>query len=668
VLYRLPELLKADPSEPVFVVEGEKDVETLRRHNLLATTNAGGAGKWKKESLFNQPLRGCHVVILPDNDEPGRQHAEAVRSILATITASVHIVKLPGLPVKGDVSDWFKQGYSRELLLAQLPTRQSDQPKVGNVGIVGNVGRRKRSYLLPAFSPFPVDSLPPTLKEYVVAAASAIGCDVSLVAVPPLAVVSGAIGNARAILLKRGWVEPPIVWSATVADSGGHKSPAFHAAVNPLVELQVDLAEDYRDLLEQHARRGKEGTKPTRPPSHVTSDTTIETLGELIRNAPKGLLVARDELDGWFTSFTRYKGKSGGSDRASWLELHRAGALIVDRLSRDQGGLIVRRACASVTGTIQPAVLARALDEESLQAGLGARFLMAMPPKAKRVWSEQEISDDQVDRYQRLLIELLTLKLKDDRKRGPHVLGLSIVAKERWRSFFDEWGQVQHTAEGEQASAYAKIEAYAARLALIHHVVSHVASGVTDITAVLESSMAAGITLARWFASEATRIYAMLHECEEDRQSRKLMEWIHSNASPINSLPGRSGVTVKALQQSNSRRWPTADDAECGLDALVTMGAGEWHQDPPRATGGRTRRWFVIIAPTSDVSDDFSEDELEDESDDCSNAKNGQAGCDRSTANGKATYVGKSVSGHKQSSETSDVGSEIGDAWEGPGS
>jgi DNA primase len=80
VPYRLPELLGADPEELIFVVEGEKDVESLRRLGLVATTNPGGAGKWRHE--YRRYLAGRKVVILPDNDDAGRAHAEEVARCL----------------------------------------------------------------------------------------------------------------------------------------------------------------------------------------------------------------------------------------------------------------------------------------------------------------------------------------------------------------------------------------------------------------------------------------------------------------------------------------------------------------------------------------------------------------------------------------------------------
>src|ERR1035437_6653721 len=68
VLYRLPEVLEA---AIVFIVEGERDVETLRAHGFVATTNAGGAkAPWL--SSFTESLRGREVILIPDNDPPGR--------------------------------------------------------------------------------------------------------------------------------------------------------------------------------------------------------------------------------------------------------------------------------------------------------------------------------------------------------------------------------------------------------------------------------------------------------------------------------------------------------------------------------------------------------------------------------------------------------------------
>ncbi|MDD2901551.1 MAG: AAA family ATPase [Syntrophales bacterium] len=143
VPYRLPELLKADT---VFVVEGEKDVHSLEALGLTATCNPGGAGKWRKE--YNQYFKGKQVVILPDNDPPdknfpegaGRAHAQDVARHLQGVAASIKMIELPGLPDKGDVSDWtgrcerFPIASTRQALFAMVKTAPEWQPQARSSG------------------------------------------------------------------------------------------------------------------------------------------------------------------------------------------------------------------------------------------------------------------------------------------------------------------------------------------------------------------------------------------------------------------------------------------------------------------------------------------------------------------------------------------------------
>src|SRR5262249_505248 len=66
----------------------------------------------------NEHFAGRHVVLLPDNDDPGREHAADVVRSLADTVASIKIVALPDLPEKGDVSDWIDAGGTRDELLS----------------------------------------------------------------------------------------------------------------------------------------------------------------------------------------------------------------------------------------------------------------------------------------------------------------------------------------------------------------------------------------------------------------------------------------------------------------------------------------------------------------------------------------------------------------------
>ena len=105
--YRLPDIIK-NPEAPIFIVEGEKCADTLARHGLVATSSHGGAGKWRDP--LNKFFEGRRVIVLPDNDEPGKRHADVVIQKLWGIAAEIKRVELQGLPPKGDVVDWFAMG------------------------------------------------------------------------------------------------------------------------------------------------------------------------------------------------------------------------------------------------------------------------------------------------------------------------------------------------------------------------------------------------------------------------------------------------------------------------------------------------------------------------------------------------------------------------------
>ena len=128
VLYRLPEVLAAiHDGKRVFIVEGEKDADNLAELGYTATTNPMGAGKWRE--AFSAYFENADVVILPDNDEPGRSHAEQVAASLVAKKATVKVVGLPNLPEKGDVSDWLDAGGdldTLEKLIGQTPRWTGD--------------------------------------------------------------------------------------------------------------------------------------------------------------------------------------------------------------------------------------------------------------------------------------------------------------------------------------------------------------------------------------------------------------------------------------------------------------------------------------------------------------------------------------------------------------
>ena len=109
LLYNLHLLSKAPKKEPFFFLEGEKKADILTDWDLCGTTldSGGQSGKGPPGDLsFKKYFKGRDVYILPDNDDTGESYATAIADHLLGVAKSVKILRLPGLPKKGDIIDW----------------------------------------------------------------------------------------------------------------------------------------------------------------------------------------------------------------------------------------------------------------------------------------------------------------------------------------------------------------------------------------------------------------------------------------------------------------------------------------------------------------------------------------------------------------------------------
>jgi len=125
VPYHLPEVMQA--IEPVFIVEGEKDVDNLRSMGFTATTSPMGAGKWRES--YNKYLRDKEVILIPDKDKPGHQHCRKIGQFLWGVAKNIKWLELPGLEEKEDISDWIEKGNTKEKLLQLIEGASDFIPK-----------------------------------------------------------------------------------------------------------------------------------------------------------------------------------------------------------------------------------------------------------------------------------------------------------------------------------------------------------------------------------------------------------------------------------------------------------------------------------------------------------------------------------------------------------
>ena len=625
VLYRLPELVASHGI--VWIVEGEKDADRLATLGLVATTAPMGAGKWRPE--YSDSLRGRPVIIIPDNDEPGRDHAKAVRNALHDVAASVTIFELPNLPPKGDVSDWLNAGGDKGTLLALAQEAEARQtasdayseaqrgdawegPSHSGNGNGRSKNPGKNGVLLPlppernaGYESFPLNALPEPIRGYVDACSAAVGCDPAYIALPMLSMLAGAIGNTRRVMLKKGWTEPAIVWTAIVGESGMAKSPALdHARFFPrrrqsqARKRYAAATEKYEVEIEKHKADLKEwkdgdqaGERPMAPDKPIleralVDDTTIEALGPILLDNWRGVLILRDELAGWLGGFDRYaKASRGGGEAPKWIEMHGGRSISIDRRHGDPRTIFIPRAAVNIGGGVQPSILRRIITQDYRDNGLLARLLMAWPPRRARKWTEAEVDQSLTTAVQTVydgLWELMPTS-DEDGDLAPILVTLSPGAKFKFVEFVNAHGAEQFEMEGDLAAAWSKLEGYAARLALVHHLVRCAARDRLDSEAGIDTeSILAGIALAQWFGGEDRRIYATLDETEQDTESRMLLELVQRRGERI---------TVRELAHA-SRRYRGPGAAEAALEWLVKVGWGTWEVNP---TDGRPATIFRLF-------------------------------------------------------------------------
>ena len=464
-----------------------------------------------------------------------------------------------------------------------------------------------------AFRPFPVEALPPAIARFVQTVAGATGTAPAWAALAALVVMAGCIGNRAAVILKKGWVEPAILWAALVGKSGTIKSVVLRHVTRPLLELFknerdafVEKTREYNIAMERYSvvlskwKSGQKKGPPTDPPLEpekprerrlLVSDVTIEKLAALLGENPLGLLVVRDELAGLVNSFDRYAGGKG-SDLQSWLSMNDGGALLVDRKS--DGSTFVEMASVSLLGTIQPFTLKNVFGTVEREAGFLARILLAFPPDRPSLWTEDELPDQLVSDWQNLLAALLELQpIWDDADRPrPRLIPMSGDAKRAFIEWHDRHArQMDELVDDHLRAHWSKLKGTCARIALLFSC-AEAARG-ARVSLVSLDSVQRAIDVTEWLKQESARIYLRLRESDGDRERRKLMEWIEQRGA---------SATVRDLTHNVAAFRGDTDGARAALNELVKSGLGRWCSTRPGTGGGRPSEKFVLLGRAASPS------------------------------------------------------------------
>ena len=380
-----------------------------------------GAGKWRLVDA--SPLKGRQCFIIPDNDNAGRSHAQQVAVSLYGEASVVKILELPGLPEKGDVSDFLDRGHTVEELAqladarsAWMPNRNGtvdhqtsplDDPGANSASDITVLAgqcptpefteqpRAIAADLIP-IQPLDAAMIPGAFRPWLQDIAER-GCfPLEYATAAAIVGLSGLIGRRLGVRPKRhdDWLVVPNLWGAIIGPPGIQKSPSVDEALRPLKRLCVDAREEHKQALAEHercklvaaAKKGasKKALEDAAKKRNASDAKLMDLAGEILADehdvAPSerrylindvtieklGELLAANPYglllnrDELIGFFKSLQRDGHQSDRAFFMEAWNGdNAYTFDRIGR--GTLHIPNVCMAIFGTIQPGPLAKYL-------------------------------------------------------------------------------------------------------------------------------------------------------------------------------------------------------------------------------------------------------------------------------------------------------------------
>jgi len=285
---------------------------------------------------------------------------------------------------------------------------------------------------------FDLALLPDSLRQWVADVCERVQCPVDFVAVPVMVALGSLIGRKVRIRPKArdSWTVVPNVWGGIIGRPGTMKSPALSEALHPLRRLEAQSLEEYEALhadyeaqselakLRKDAAKEKAKAALKKPNGEVSADalrvavpdepvlrrytahqSSMQALGELLRQNPNGLIVERDELAGLLSNLAQ-------EDKTEERGFYLTGADGVHGFTFDTIGRGLNRrvpaVCLSIIGTTQPGKIGRYLRQAQTGGegddGMMQRFGLLVWPDSPHEWRNVDRWPDNEARRQAFAI------------------------------------------------------------------------------------------------------------------------------------------------------------------------------------------------------------------------------------------------------------------------
>ena len=629
-LYRLPELLAADPALPVDVVEGEKAADAGAVAGLVTTTAAGGSGAPVSKTDW-APLRGRRVRVLADHDAPGRKWAARVADHLGDVAADVRVVHLADrwadLPPGGDLVDALEREADPGAVRAAVEALAAEA-----------AGPPEPEPLPPPLLPVPPFDpawLPVAVRAWCVDLADSRQCPLDFTAVGSLLAMAGALGARLEMRPKArdGWGVVPNLWGAAVGRPSAMKTPALAPALSLLEGLEkatrakgeeekkaaaraqrAYLAK--KKVLEKRlndAAAGKPRAKgeeveaeadvldeldalepPAAPPERcvVTQDATPEALHVLCGDNPEGITLFVDELTGLIANTK----KAGREQERPFLLSGWNGnrGHTMNRVGR--GRVHAESVVLTIAGGIQPGPLS-VLTAEAGGKGAGAdgllqRFQLMTYPDLAPDWKLVDRHGDAAafEAAQAVYVRLWNgeaveravgpITAEAAEKAGRPHLRFCAEAQPLWDAWYTATMTRARSGEADEImeSWLGKAGSMVASLALLLHVADLPPGGAATVGVSLDA-LERAVAMAGYFEAHARRVLLSGRRDAVEGAERILKELA------AGSLPER--FRARAMARKGWTGLKTVEQAAPALELLVDHGHLLEEEEPATAKGGR---------------------------------------------------------------------------------
>ncbi len=477
---------------------------------------------------------------------------------------------------------------------------------------------------LPAVLPFFAELLPSKLRPWIMDIAERMNCPPDLVAIPAMVAAGALVGRRIGIRPQRrtDWTEVGNLWGCVVARPGSLKSPAASEALAPLRRLEALAAQQNEASMAKHkaaesvykvelatadkaARRAltskgvKDGhgeamaaftalAEPERPPlkRYLTSDATVEKLGEICADNPDGVMVYRDELLSLISDLDNpEKASARGFFLSGWGGME---SYTFDRIMR--GTVRVPAVNLSLCGTTQPVRLAGYI-RESLRRyddGMVQRLqLLAWPDFAPEFREIDRYPDsDARQMAHECYADLADLDVRELGAERDELAGSGAVPFLRFsgeaQEGFTEWrASLERRVRGDDLPAplvphLSKYRGLIPRLALVCHLANG-DSGPVSLEAAVQSWR-----WADYLESHARRVYASLHV---DNAEAARAIWRRLEKRDL-----EAPFTARDIQRKG---WSGLTDRERIASGLAALVEADWLAANATPTGGRPSTSYV---------------------------------------------------------------------------